>query len=118
MGTIEASSKGRVGRAFRSSNPPDNVHSLPNECARPGRYRSTMATFGLMYADVILEGIRESKAPITPGHVERGTDEVVIRVVTEVRDNDRRNSAPVARSRGYGGVIPRRCARRARVYLE
>ncbi len=77
-----------------------------------------MSTSWLVYANAILEGVRESKAPITPGHIEGGTDEVVIRVVTEVRGNDRRDSVPVARSRGYSGVIPRRRARRTRVYPE
>ena len=77
-----------------------------------------MATFRLMDADAILEGIREPKAPITPGHIERGTDEVVIRVVAEVRDNDRRDTVPVARSRGYLGISPRRRAGRTRVYPQ
>jgi len=72
----------------------------------------------LMHAHLILEGLWESEAPIRPGYKEHRTDEVVIRVVAEVRDNDRRDSVPVTRSRGYPGISPRRRARRTRVYLE
>jgi hypothetical protein len=42
----------------------------------------------LMHTQVIFEGLRKPKAPIRPGHIERRTKEVVIRIVTEVRDND------------------------------
>jgi hypothetical protein len=42
----------------------------------------------LMHTQVILERLRKPEAPIRPGHIERRTNEVVIRIVTEVRDND------------------------------
>src|SRR5260370_21556300 len=90
-------------------------------CMPPGSNCSLEPCFStswLMYAHVILEGIGESKTAITPGHIEGGTDEVVIRVVAEVRDDDRRNSVPVARSRGHGGVVLGGRNRRTRVYLE
>jgi hypothetical protein len=44
--------------------------------------------YPLMHTQVILEGLRKTEAPIRPGHIERRTEEVVIRIVTEVRDND------------------------------
>ena len=72
----------------------------------------------LMHANMILEGLWESETPIRPGHIERSTGQVVIRVVAEVRDDDRRDGVPVAWSRGYGGITPCRRARRTRVYLE
>jgi hypothetical protein len=44
--------------------------------------------YRLMHTQVILEGLRKPEAPIRPGHIERRTDEVVIRIIAEVRDND------------------------------
>ncbi len=78
---------------------PENPHHHPQRVGtRSGGYRSRMST-SLMHAHVILEGLWEPEASIRPGHKERRTDEVVIRVVAEVRG-------------------PRRRARRTRIYLE
>ena len=68
----------------------------------------------LMHANVILERLWESEPPIGPGHIERGTNKVVIRVVAEVWNDDRRDTVPVARPHGYLGITSRRCAGRAR----
>src|SRR6266705_2630676 len=95
------------GRTVCSSTPPENSCPLPDD----------HNLLWLVDANVILEGLWEAEAPIRPGHVERGTDEVVIRVVAEVWNNDRRNTEPVARSSGHSGIILGGCARRTRVYL-
>lgn len=71
-----------------------------------------------MHADVILEWLWESQSSIRPGHVKRGTKEVVIRVISEVGDDDGGDRVPVTRSRGHLGIVLNGWCRRTRGYLE
>ena len=52
-------------------------------------------TSWLMHTDAILERLWESESSIGPDYVKCRTEEVVIRVVSEVRDDDRGDPVPV-----------------------
>src|SRR6266853_2202408 len=79
---------------------------------------SLVPPYELMHTDVILERLWESESSIGPDYVKRRTEEVVIRVVAEVGDDDGGDRAPVTRSRGYLGIVLSGWCRRTRVYLE